>query len=41
MALTADSYRNPDDDLPQDFEANHENYYRDLGQTTDTTTFVS
>lgn len=37
----ADRYRNPDDDLPQDFDANRENYYRDLGKTTDATAFVS
>lgn len=39
--LDADRYRNSDDDLPQDFDANRENYYRDLGQTTDATAFVS
>lgn len=39
--VDADRYRNPDDDLPQDFDANRENYYRDLGQTTDATAFVS
>lgn len=37
----ADRYRNPDNDLPQDFDANRENYYRDLGKTTDATAFVS
>lgn len=39
--LDADRYRNSDDDLPQDFDANRENYYCDLGQTTDATAFVS
>ncbi|MED8996902.1 hypothetical protein RCM47_21200 [Escherichia coli] len=39
--VDADRYPNPDDDLPQDFDANRENYYRDLGQTTDATAFVS
>lgn len=38
--VDADRYRNPDDDLPLDFDANRENYYQDLGQTTDATTFV-
>ena len=37
----ADRYRNPDDALPQDFDANRENYYRDLGKTNDATAFVS
>ncbi|CAD6104397.1 Tn3 family transposase [Escherichia coli] len=37
----ADHYRNPGDDLPQDFDANRENYYHDLGKTTDATAFVS
>lgn len=37
----ADRYRNPDDALPQDFHANRENYYRDLGKTNDATAFVS
>ncbi|CDZ76841.1 Transposase, TnpA family [Legionella massiliensis] len=36
----ADRYRNLDDDLPLDFEANRENYYQDLGQTTNTMAFV-
>lgn len=39
--VDADRYRNLDDDLPHDFDANRENYYRDLGQTTDATAFVS
>ena len=38
--VDADRYRNPDDDLPLDFDANRENYYQDLGQTTDATAFV-
>lgn len=39
--VDADRYRNPDDDLPQDFDANRENYYRDLVQTTNAAAFVS
>ncbi len=31
----ADKYRNPDDDLPQDFNLNREFYYNDLGITQD------
>jgi TnpA family transposase len=31
----ADRYRNPDDDLPQDFEARRADYYRDLGRSQD------
>lgn len=38
--VDADRYRNPDDDLPIDFEKNRENYYQDLGQTLDSTIFV-
>ena len=38
--VDADRYRNPDDDLPLDFDINRENYYQDLGQTTDATAFV-
>ncbi len=37
--VDADRYRNPDDDLPLDFDINRENYYQDLGQTTDATAF--
>jgi hypothetical protein len=28
----ADRYRNPDEDLPQDFDVRRESYYNDLGQ---------
>lgn len=36
----ADRYRNPDDDLPLDFDINRESYYRDLGQTINATAFA-
>jgi hypothetical protein len=36
----ADRYRNPDDDLPQDFEARRAEYYRELGRSQDARTFV-
>lgn len=36
----ADRYRNPDDDLPQDFEARRAEYYRELGRTQDARAFV-
>jgi len=38
--IDADRYRNPDDDLPLDFDINRESYYHDLGQTIDATAFV-
>jgi len=34
-------YRNPDDDLPQDFEARREEYYADLGIPTDAKAFTA
>ena len=34
-------YRNPDDDLPQDFEANREEYYQDLQQPLDVDSFIA
>jgi len=37
----ADRYRNPDEDLPQDFAERRADYYRDLGQTIDAKAFVS
>lgn len=37
----ADRYRNPDDDLPPDFEEQREAYYRALSLPLDPTTFVS
>jgi hypothetical protein len=36
----ANKYRNPDDDLPQDFEMQREVYYRVLGQPLDAEEFV-
>jgi TnpA family transposase len=36
----ANKYRNPDDDLPQDFETQREVYYRALGQPLDAEEFV-
>ncbi|MFT8347293.1 Tn3 family transposase [Gluconobacter oxydans] len=37
----ADRYRNPDDDLPKDFERRREAYYADLKLTPDAREFVS
>ncbi|MCA1371554.1 hypothetical protein I6F15_30195 [Bradyrhizobium sp. BRP14] len=37
----ADRYRNPDEDLPQDFGERRADYYRDLGQTMDAQAFVA
>ena len=36
----AKRYRNPDDDLPQDFDAQREAYYRDLKQPLEATAFI-
>ncbi|MEL7334476.1 MAG: Tn3 family transposase, partial [Cyanobacteria bacterium J06560_2] len=36
----AKRYRNPDDDLPQDFDAKREQYYQDLQQPLDATPFI-
>ena len=36
----ANKYRNPDDDLPQDFDIQREEYYRALGQPLDSEEFV-
>jgi TnpA family transposase len=36
----ADRYRNPDDDLPADFEEKREKYFSALGQSTDANIFV-
>ena len=33
-------YRNPDEDLPQDFDEKRDFYYEELGKTTDAVTFV-
>lgn len=37
----ADRYRNPDEDLPQDFEERREEYYEELGQPLQAERFVS
>ncbi|TIS62302.1 Tn3 family transposase [Mesorhizobium sp.] len=37
----ADRYRNPDEDLPQDFEERRADYYRDLGRSQDAQAFVA
>ena len=37
----ADRYRNPDDDLPQDFDAKRDNYYAELGQPRDVEAFIT
>lgn len=36
----ADRYRNPDDDVPKDFEARRAEYYQELAQPTNATDFV-
>ena len=36
----ADRFRNPDEDLPQDFSENREYYYQDLGHSQDANEFV-
>ena len=38
---SADHYRNPDEDLPQDFPENRESYYAELKQPLDASAFVS
>jgi hypothetical protein len=37
----ADRYRNPDDDLPQDFDAKRDNYYAELAQPRDVEAFIA
>ena len=37
----ANRYRNPDEDLPQDFEARRAEYYRELGRDQDAQAFVA
>jgi DNA-binding cell septation regulator SpoVG len=37
---SANKYRNPDDDLPKDFDNKKDFYYSDLGVTTDSQVFV-
>ena len=39
-AVGADRYRNPDDDLPQDFDERRERYYEALGQPMEADRFV-
>jgi hypothetical protein len=36
----ADRFRNPDEDLPEDFDARREEYYAAIGQPRDAKTFV-
>jgi TnpA family transposase len=36
----ADNFRNPDEDLPADFDDKRESYYLDLGHSTDCTVFI-
>jgi len=36
----ADKFRNPDEDLPADFEDKREDYYLDLGHSTDSSEFI-
>jgi TnpA family transposase len=38
--VDADKYRNPDEDVPFDFEDNRESYYQDLGHSLDATVFI-
>ena len=37
----SDRYRNPDEDLPQDFDARRADYYRELGRSEDAGAFVA
>ena len=37
----ADRYRNPDEDLPQDFEERRDEYYQELGRSPDAAAFVA
>ena len=39
--MGADRYRNPDDDLPQDFSVRREDYYADLGLPREAGTFIA
>lgn len=36
----ADKFRNPDEDLPADFDDKREDYYLDLGHSTDSSVFI-
>lgn len=36
----ADNFRNPDEDLPADFDDKRESYYLDLGHSTDSSVFI-
>jgi TnpA family transposase len=38
--VSANKYRNPDDDLPQDFDEKREQYYKELGQPREAKAFV-
>ncbi|ACD97397.1 Tn3 family transposase [Trichlorobacter lovleyi] len=38
--MGADKFRNPDEDLPADFEDKREDYYLDLGHSTDSSEFI-
>ncbi len=37
----ADKFRNPDEDLPADFDDKREDYYLDLGHSIDSSTFIA
>ena len=39
--VDADKYRNPDDDLPLDFDAKRDTYYQDLGHSLDAADFIA
>lgn len=39
--VAADRYRNPDEDLPQDFEIKRDSYYAELGQPRDVEMFIA
>ncbi len=38
--VNADKFRNPDEDLPADFDDKREDYYLDLGHSTDSSVFI-
>lgn len=37
----ADKFRNPDEDLPADFDDKREDYYLDLGNSIDSSKFIT
>jgi len=39
-AVGADRYRNPDEDLPQDFDVKRDSYYAQLAQPRDVEVFI-